>query len=240
MQEKIKLSQLEQFLMRIADQLRKSMDETEYKEYIFGLLFLKRLSDVFEEKREELRKDYKHLPIEVQNEILEEKGTYGETFFVPKRARWNEVWHDDENDKDVPALRDLQESIGPMLNKALTAIEEANSAVLQGIFKDRINFNKMSVDGTPVVKNADLRKLIEEFNNFPPLVNRNFEFPDLLGAAYEFILKYFVCLANLMPHMLNLITIKTFRMNLNKQKKLLHIMQNTFAKKRKILLEVTI
>ena len=120
MQEKIKLSQLEQFLMRIADQLRKSMDETEYKEYIFGLLFLKRLSDVFEEKREELRKDYKHLPIEVQNEILEEKGTYGETFFVPKRARWNEGWHDDENDKDVPALRDLQESIGPMLNKALT------------------------------------------------------------------------------------------------------------------------
>ena len=191
MQEKIKLSQLEQFLMRIADQLRKSMEESEYKEYIFGLLFLKRLSDVFEEKREELRKDYAHLDKPMQDEILEDKGTYGDTFFVPKRARWNEGWYDEENEKQVPALRDLQESIGPMLNKALTAIEEANSSVLQGIFKDRINFNKMSVDGTPVVKNADLRTLIEEFNAFPPLINRNFEFPDLLGAAYEFILKYF-------------------------------------------------
>jgi len=191
MKDKIKLSGLESFLMRIADQLRKSMDESEYKEYIFGLLFLKRMSDVFEEKQEQVRKDYKHLPAEVQESILEQKNTYGDTFFVPKRARWNTGWHDEENDKDVPALRDLHENIGPMLNKALTAIEESNSDVLQGIFKDRINFNKMSVDGTPVVKNADLRKLIEEFNNFPPLLNRNFEFPDLLGAAYEFILKYF-------------------------------------------------
>lgn len=191
MKYKIKLSGLESFLMRIADQLRKSMEESEYKEYIFGLLFLKRLSDVFEEKQQELRKDYKHLPAEVLESILEEKSTYGDTFFVPKRARWNTGWYDAENEKEVSALRDLHENIGPMLNKALTAIEESNSDVLQGIFKDRINFNKMSVDGTPVVKNADLRKLIEEFNNFPPLLNRNFEFPDLLGAAYEFILKYF-------------------------------------------------
>lgn len=83
MQERIKLSQLEQFLMRIADQLRKSMDESEYKEYIFGLLFLKRLSDVFEEKREELRKDYAHLDKPMQDEILEDKGTYDDISLSP-------------------------------------------------------------------------------------------------------------------------------------------------------------
>ena len=191
MTEKIKLSGLESFLMRIADYLRKNMEESEYKEYIFGLLFLKRMSDVFEEKREQERKKYLHLPLEAQESILEDKTTYGDTFFMPKRARWNEGWYDDEEQTEVPAIRDLKNNIGPMLNKALTAIEEANSDVLQGIFKDRINFNKMSVDGTPVVKNSDLRKMIEEFNNFPPLLNKNFEFPDLLGAAYEFVLKYF-------------------------------------------------
>lgn len=192
MTEKIKLSGLESFLMRIADYLRKNMEESEYKEYIFGLLFLKRMSDVFEEKRENLKKEvYHHLSEEDLMSILEDKNTYGDTFFVPKRARWNEGWYDEENETEVPALRDLKTDIGPMLNKALTAIEDANSEVLQGIFKDRINFNKMSVDGTPVVKNSDLRKMIEEFNNFPPLLNKNFEFPDLLGAAYEFVLKYF-------------------------------------------------
>lgn len=191
MKQKIKLSSLEAFLMRIADQLRKSMDANEYKEYIFGLLFLKRMSDVFEEKREQLRKEYKHLPKELQDKLLEERTTYGDTFFIPKRARWNEGWYDEENEKDMPALRDLHQNIGSMLNKALTAIEEANSDVLQGIFKDRIDFNRKSVDGTPVVKDADFRLMIEEFNNFPALLNRNFEFPDLLGAAYEFVLKYF-------------------------------------------------
>lgn len=191
MKQKIKLSSLEAFLMRIADQLRKSMDANEYKEYIFGLLFLKRMSDVFEEKRELLRKEYKHLPKELQDKLLEERTTYGDTFFIPKRARWNEGWYDDENEKDMPALRDLHQNIGSMLNKALTAIEEANSDVLQGIFKDRIDFNRKSVDGTPVVKDGDFRLMIEDFNDFPALLNRNFEFPDLLGAAYEFVLKYF-------------------------------------------------
>ena len=90
MNKKIKLSGLESFLMRVADQLRKSMDASEYKEYIFGLLFLKRMSDVFDEKREVLRKEYKHLPKEVQESLMEERTTYGETFFIPKRARWNE------------------------------------------------------------------------------------------------------------------------------------------------------
>ncbi|MBQ0088892.1 MAG: type I restriction-modification system subunit M N-terminal domain-containing protein [Prevotellaceae bacterium] len=54
MKEKIKLSGTESFLMRIADHLRKNMEESEYKEYIFDLLFLKRMSDVFEEKREQV------------------------------------------------------------------------------------------------------------------------------------------------------------------------------------------
>jgi type I restriction enzyme M protein len=158
---KLDLSTLESWLWDSANILRGSIDSSDFKNYIFGLLFLKRANDVFQEEVENIMQRDKIGRDEAEQE------TY---FFIPKEARWEEI-------------KKATENIGVVLDKGFASIERENTT-LEGVLTTTKFGDKEKLN------DEVLQRLLRHFNQYS-LKNQDLYTPDLLGDAYEYLIKQF-------------------------------------------------
>lgn len=162
MGSKLTLAQLEQFLWKSADILRGKIDSSDYKKYIFGLLFYKRIGDVWDE-------EYQKVITEYNDKSLAE-ADYNHRFQVPKDCKWS-------------VIAETSENIGQKLNDIFDKITNVNSPKLDKIFDDLDFANK---DRFP---NETIQRLVNHFSQYN--FGGNYISSDLLGDAYEYLIKQF-------------------------------------------------
>lgn len=163
---KSETSGIEAVLWASADKLRNNMDAAEYKHVVLGLIFLKYISDAFQERHDQLMKE-KDLGADPEDpdEYLSEN-----VFWVPKEARWSYL----KSNARQPA-------IGRMVDEAMIAIERDNKSLKGVLPKD---YARPALDSHRL---GDLIDLVSEIE----MLDRKYRSKDVLGDVYQYFLKQF-------------------------------------------------
>lgn len=163
---------IESVLWRACDSFRGKIDSSRYKDYILSMLFVKYLSDVSKEKRQQYMDQYGG------DERRVERAMSRERFQLDEQSTFDFLYaHRNDNE------------IGQKINVALSHIEEHNSGKLRNVFR-AIDFNSQVDFGDVKEKNATLRNLLEDFNDLD-LRPSQLGTADIIGDAYEYMISRF-------------------------------------------------
>ena len=163
---------IEQVLWKACDSFRGKIDSSRYKDYILSMLFVKYLSDVAQEKKENYIKQYEGDMRRVERAMNRER------FAMDEDSTFDYLYQN-RNDPEI----------GQKINVALSHIEERNSSKLRNVFR-AIDFNSQVDFGEVREKNATLRNLLEDFHGLnlrPSQLDAN----DIIGDAYEYMIAMF-------------------------------------------------
>jgi type I restriction enzyme M protein len=174
MNNQITQQEINEILWKACDSFRGTIDATEYKDYILTMLFVKYISDVWQDHYEACQKEYGSNEERIQRRMERER------FVLPEEGAFYFLY----DSREAPNL-------GELINIGLEKIEMANKAKLTNVFRN-IDFNSESRLGNTRKRNHILKNLLEDFGdprlNLRPSRIGNL---DVIGNAYEFLIGRF-------------------------------------------------
>lgn len=176
MTQKLTQDKINTTVWKACDTFRGVLDPAQYKDYILTMLFVKYISDVFNEKKEEYQKKYNNDTVRVDRALMHER------FKMPADTSFDYLYEHRNAD-----------NLGELINVALENIEEANRAKLEKVFRN-IDFNSEPNLGQTKDRNRRLKNLLSDFAvlNLRP---SNLDGNDVIGDAYEYLIKNFAASA---------------------------------------------
>jgi type I restriction enzyme M protein len=172
--EAISQDEINAIVWRACDTFRGALDPTQYKDYILVMLFIKYMSDLWKDKREQYTEKYDGDQRRVERAMSRER------FIVPEGADFDSLYN-----------QRREANIGELINIALEKIEDSNKAKLENVFRN-IDFNSEPHLGRTKERNKRLIDLLDDFAN-PKLDLRPSHIGnrDIIGNTYEYLISHF-------------------------------------------------